>query len=61
MKRGKKYLEAVKAFDKAQQYDLTEAIEIVKKMLQLNMTKQSNFISEQVVMVVMQNSRSVVR
>ena len=31
MKRGKKYLEAVKAFDKAQQYDLTEAIEIVKK------------------------------
>ena len=31
MKRGKKYQEAVKAFDKAQQYDLTEAIEIVKK------------------------------
>ena len=31
MKRGKKYLEAVKAFDKAQQYDLGEAIEIVKK------------------------------
>ena len=31
MKRGKKYLEAVKAFDKTQQYDLTEAIEIVKK------------------------------
>ena len=31
MKRGKKYLEAVKAFDKAQQYDLAEAIEIVKK------------------------------
>ena len=31
MKRGKKYLEAVKAFDKAQQYELTEAIEIVKK------------------------------
>ena len=31
MKRGKKYLEAVKAFDKTQQYELTEAIEIVKK------------------------------
>ena len=31
MKRGKKYQDAVKAFDKAQQYDLTEAIEIVKK------------------------------
>ena len=31
MKRGKKYLEAVKAFDKAQQYDVAEAIEIVKK------------------------------
>ena len=31
MKRGKKYLEAVKAFDKANQYDLAEAIEIVKK------------------------------
>ena len=31
MKRGKKYQEAVKAFDKTQQYDLAEAIEIVKK------------------------------
>ena len=31
MKRGKKYLEAVKAFDKANQYELAEAIEIVKK------------------------------
>ena len=31
MKRGKKYLEAVKAFDKAQQFDVAEAIEIVKK------------------------------
>ena len=31
MKRGKKYLEAVKAFDKTQQYELAEAIEIVKK------------------------------
>ena len=31
MKRGKKYQDAVKAFDKAQQYDVAEAIEIVKK------------------------------
>ena len=31
MKRGKKYQEAVKAFDKTQQYELAEAIEIVKK------------------------------
>ena len=31
MTRGKKYQEAVKAFDKAQQYDVAEAIEIVKK------------------------------
>ena len=31
MKRGKKYQEAVKAYDKLQQYDLAEAIEIVKK------------------------------
>ena len=31
MKRGKKYLEAVKAFDKAQQYDLGEAIEMLIK------------------------------
>ena len=31
MKRGKKYQEAVKAFDKANLYDVTEAIGIVKK------------------------------
>ena len=31
MKRGKKYQEAVKAYDKLQQYDVAEAIEIVKK------------------------------
>ena len=31
MKRGKKYQEAVKAYDKLQQYELAEAIEIVKK------------------------------
>ena len=31
MKRGKKYQEAVKGFDKAAQYDVTEAISLVKK------------------------------
>ncbi len=31
MKRGKKYQDAVKSFDKSQQYDATEAVAIVKK------------------------------
>ena len=31
MKRGKKYQEAVKAYDKQNLYDVDEAIEIVKK------------------------------
>ena len=31
MKRGKKYLEAAKSFDKAAQYDVAEAIGLVKK------------------------------
>ena len=31
MKRGKKYQEAVKGFDKAAQYDVAEAISLVKK------------------------------
>ena len=31
MKRGKKYQDAVKAFDKTQQYDVAEAIALVKK------------------------------
>ena len=31
MKRGKKYQDAVKAFDKSLQYDVAEAIELVKK------------------------------
>ena len=31
MKRGKKYTDAVKAFDKAAQYDSNEAIALVKK------------------------------
>ena len=31
MKRGKKYQDAVKAFDRQNQYDVAEAISIVKK------------------------------
>ena len=31
MKRGKKYTDTVKLFDKAAQYDSTEAISLVKK------------------------------
>ena len=31
MKRGKKYQDAVKAFDKANLYDVADAISIVKK------------------------------
>ena len=31
MKRGKKYQDAVKAFDKKEQYDVADAISIVKK------------------------------
>ena len=59
MKRGKKYQDAVKAFDKKEQYDVADAIALVKRMLQLNLMRQSNFILEQVVMDVTQNSRSV--
>ena len=31
MKRGKKYPDAVKSFDKANQYDVAESISLVKK------------------------------
>ena len=31
MKRGKKYTEAAKAYDKSKQYDVAEAVSIVKK------------------------------
>ena len=33
MKRGKKYQDAVKAFDKTLQYDVAEAIALVKTLL----------------------------
>ena len=51
MKHGKKYNEAAKQVDRATLYDPAEA--------QLSLTKQLNFISEQVVTDVMLKSRSV--
>ena len=60
MKRGKKYQDAVKNFDKAAQYDVAEAISLVKK----NATAKFDETIElhiRTVMDVMQNSRSVVR
>ena len=52
MKRGKKYLEAVKNVDQAALYDPQEACAIVKKLA------SAKFTSEQAVTVVMQISRS---
>ncbi len=59
MKRGKKYVEAAKAVDRATLYDTAEAISFVKKAAVLNLTKLSKFISVQAAMDVMQISRSV--
>ena len=61
MKRGKKYVEAAKAVDRATLYDTAEAISLVKKLQLLNLTKLSKFISVQAAMDVMQISRSVVQ
>ena len=54
MKRGKKYQDAVKSFDKANQYDVAEALSVVKK----NATAKFDE-TIPVVMDVMQSSRSV--
>ena len=62
MKRGKKYVEAAKAVDRATLYDTAEAISLVKnQQLLLNLTKLSKLISVQAAMDVMQTSRSVVQ
>ena len=61
MKRGKKYVEAAKAVDRATLYDTNEAISLVKKLLLPNLTRLSKFISAQAAMDVMQISRSVVQ
>ena len=53
MKRGKKYLEAVKNVDQAALYDPQEACAIVKKLASAKFDE-----TEQAVTVVMQISRS---
>ena len=44
-KVGKKYAEAAKLVDKHKQYDVTEAIDILKRWIQPNLTKPSNWLS----------------
>ena len=61
MKRGKKYVEAAKAVDRATLYDTAEAISLVRNPQLLNLTKLSKFTSVQAAMDVMQISRSVVQ
>ncbi len=61
MKRGKKYVEAAKAVDKQHYMIQLRLSALLKKSAQLNLTKQSKFISEQAAMDVMQISRSVVQ
>ena len=41
MKRGKRYVEAAKAIDRATLYDTADAIALVKSLLLLNLMKQS--------------------
>lgn len=59
MKRGKKYVEAAKAVDRATLYDTAEAISLVKKQQLLNLTRLSKLTSVQAAMDVMQISRFV--
>ena len=58
--RGKNYTDSVKEFDKDAKYEIEEAVSIVKKSAKANLMRQLSFTSELVVMVVTQNSRSVV-
>ena len=59
MKRGKKYVEAAKNINRTAQYDVAEAVSLVKKRQLQNLMRQSKLISEQAVMAVMQSSRFV--
>ena len=61
MKRGKKYVEAAKAVDRATLYDIPEAISLVKKVAVAKFDEQSKLISKQDVTDVTQISRSVVQ
>ena len=57
MKRGKKYVEAAKNIDRTAQYDVAEAVSLVKKQQLQNLMRQSKLISEQAVMAVMQSKQ----
>ena len=46
MKRGKKYVEAAKLYDKTQQYDVAEAVGIVKKTSTAKLMRQLKLISD---------------
>ena len=61
MKRGKKYVEAAKAVDRATLYDTNEAISLVKKAAVAKFDETIEVISAQAAMDVMQISRSVVQ
>ena len=43
-KVGKKYAEAAKLFDKQKQYDVAEAIDILKRWIRLNSMKPLNWL-----------------
>ena len=61
MKRGKKYQDAVKAYDRSAQYDVAEAIDLVKKNATAKFDETIELHLERAVMDVTQSSRSVVR
>ncbi len=44
MKRGKRYVEAAKAIDRATLYDTADAIALLRSLLLLNLMKQSRLI-----------------
>ena len=59
MKHGKKYNEAAKKVDRAQLYDVADALALVKRMQPQSLMRQWKFISEQAATDVMRISRSV--
>lgn len=60
-KAGKKYAEAVKAFDQAKLYDAAEAIDILKNWIQPNLMKPLNWLSILTLIRNMRISRCAVR
>ncbi len=61
MKRGKKYQDAVKAYDRSAQYDVAEAIDIVKKNATAKFDETIELHLRTAATDVTQSSRSVVR